>query len=241
MAEGISTALFATLEGIAVSVPAIAFYAYFRNRISRMSLEVAMASETLLDQFALGVRAVHPLANPPARRPSAHRPAAAKRAVTRTFSHAPPTFPRRRPNGPEPHAVAGRGVAAHHVLHDAGPFRLADRRGGGLRPTAHRPAALPSGDLALDRLVVAIDADGALSIGDACQDRKGRRDLVERPGEDPPEGAESLFGDPARNSHAGGHPRRSDVPYGTIRRVLQTAQDAGFVHFSLVVEREERP
>jgi len=69
LAEGISTALFATLEGIAVSVPAIAFYAYFRNRISRLSLEVAMASETLLDQFALGVRTVHPLANPPASSP----------------------------------------------------------------------------------------------------------------------------------------------------------------------------
>jgi biopolymer transport protein ExbB len=66
LAEGISTALFATLEGIAVSVPAIAFYAYFRNRISRLSLEVAMASEALLDQFALGVRAPHPLASPPA-------------------------------------------------------------------------------------------------------------------------------------------------------------------------------
>jgi biopolymer transport protein ExbB len=52
-----------------VSVPAIAFYAYFRNRIARLSLEVAMASESLLDQFALGVRAVHPLANPPASSP----------------------------------------------------------------------------------------------------------------------------------------------------------------------------
>jgi biopolymer transport protein ExbB len=69
LAEGISTALFATLEGIAISVPAIAFYAYFRNRISRLSLEVAMASENLLDQFALGARSVHPLANPVAPSP----------------------------------------------------------------------------------------------------------------------------------------------------------------------------
>jgi biopolymer transport protein ExbB len=62
LAAGISTALFATLEGIAISVPAIAFYALFRNRIARLSLEVAMASESLLEQFAPGVRAPHPLA-----------------------------------------------------------------------------------------------------------------------------------------------------------------------------------
>jgi biopolymer transport protein ExbB len=62
LARGISTALFATLEGIAVSIPAIFFYALFRNRIARLSLEVAMAAESLLEQFAPGVRSPHPLA-----------------------------------------------------------------------------------------------------------------------------------------------------------------------------------
>jgi biopolymer transport protein ExbB len=62
LAQGISTALFATLEGIAVSIPAIYFYALFRNRIARLSLEVAMAAETLLEQFSPGVRSIHPLA-----------------------------------------------------------------------------------------------------------------------------------------------------------------------------------
>jgi biopolymer transport protein ExbB len=62
LAGGISTALFATLEGIGVSVPAIAFYALFRNRIARLSLEVALAAEGLLEQFAPGVRSPHPLA-----------------------------------------------------------------------------------------------------------------------------------------------------------------------------------
>ncbi len=62
LAAGISTALFATLEGIAVSIPAIFFHAMFRNRIARLSLEVAMAAETLLEQFAPGVRVPHPLA-----------------------------------------------------------------------------------------------------------------------------------------------------------------------------------
>lgn len=61
LAAGISTALFATLEGIALSVPAIAFYAYFRNRIARLSLEVQVESEALLDLFAPAARAPHPL------------------------------------------------------------------------------------------------------------------------------------------------------------------------------------
>ena len=62
LAEGISTALFATLEGIALAIPAISFYALFRNRIARLSLEVEAAAESLLDQFVPGVRAPHPLA-----------------------------------------------------------------------------------------------------------------------------------------------------------------------------------
>ncbi len=62
LAAGISTALFATLEGIALSIPAIYFYALYRNRIARLSLEVALTAESLLDQFSPGVRAPHPLA-----------------------------------------------------------------------------------------------------------------------------------------------------------------------------------
>ena len=62
LAAGISTALFATLEGIALSIPAIYFYAVFRNRIARLSLEVALAAETLLEGFAPGIHAPHPLA-----------------------------------------------------------------------------------------------------------------------------------------------------------------------------------
>jgi biopolymer transport protein ExbB len=58
LASGISTALYATLEGIAISIPAIFFYALFRNRIARLSLEVGMTAEPLLDQFAPGVKAV---------------------------------------------------------------------------------------------------------------------------------------------------------------------------------------
>lgn len=62
LAAGISTALVATLQGIAVAVPAIAFYALFRNRIARLSLEIQVAAENLLEQFLPGLRAPHPLA-----------------------------------------------------------------------------------------------------------------------------------------------------------------------------------
>lgn len=62
LAKGISTALFATLEGIAVSIPAIYFYALYRNRIARLSLEVSLTAESLLEQFSPGVRSPHPLA-----------------------------------------------------------------------------------------------------------------------------------------------------------------------------------
>ena len=65
LAEGISTALFSTLLGIAVSIPAIYFYAVFRNRIARLSLEVAITAESLLEQFSPGVvrpTSMHPLA-----------------------------------------------------------------------------------------------------------------------------------------------------------------------------------
>ena len=39
VAEGISTALFITLEGVSLAVPAIFFFAFFRNRIATIALE----------------------------------------------------------------------------------------------------------------------------------------------------------------------------------------------------------
>ncbi len=56
LASGISTALYSTLLGIAISIPAIFFYAMYRNRIARLSLEVEMTAQPLLEQFAPGVR-----------------------------------------------------------------------------------------------------------------------------------------------------------------------------------------
>lgn len=61
LAAGISTALFATLEGIAISIPAIFFYAFFRNRISQISLDVEIASTEILEAIATGLRPEHPI------------------------------------------------------------------------------------------------------------------------------------------------------------------------------------
>ena len=100
LAEGISTALFATLEGIALSIPAIYFYALFRNRIARLSLEVGMTADMLLEQFAAGVRMSPPAAGAgpvPASSPPAHaHPFAVSAALAAASAHAsrpalPPT------------------------------------------------------------------------------------------------------------------------------------------------------
>jgi biopolymer transport protein ExbB len=48
LAEGISTALFTTLVGLAIAIPAIAAYNILRNRIARLVLEVGIVSEGLM-------------------------------------------------------------------------------------------------------------------------------------------------------------------------------------------------
>jgi len=51
LAEGISTALFTTLVGLAVAIPAIAAYNILRNRVSRLLLEIGVTSENLMSRF----------------------------------------------------------------------------------------------------------------------------------------------------------------------------------------------
>ncbi len=64
LAAGISTALFATLEGIAISIPAIYFHSWFRNRIARLSLQIETMAEQWLERFAPGVRQQAPAQGP---------------------------------------------------------------------------------------------------------------------------------------------------------------------------------
>lgn len=51
LAEGISTALFTTLIGLAVAIPAIAAYNLLRNKVTRLLLEVGVTSENLMSRF----------------------------------------------------------------------------------------------------------------------------------------------------------------------------------------------
>lgn len=51
LAEGISHALVVTLFGIGVSVPAIFFNAFFKNRITKITMDVAHIAEDLLTQM----------------------------------------------------------------------------------------------------------------------------------------------------------------------------------------------
>ena len=52
LAEGISTALFTTLIGLGIAVPAMVFYSILKNRIQRLVLEIGMVSEGLMSRFA---------------------------------------------------------------------------------------------------------------------------------------------------------------------------------------------
>ena len=52
LAQGISTALFTTLIGLGIAVPAMVFYSILRNRIARYVLEVGMVSEGLMSRFS---------------------------------------------------------------------------------------------------------------------------------------------------------------------------------------------
>ncbi|MHC4878221.1 MAG: MotA/TolQ/ExbB proton channel family protein [Planctomycetota bacterium] len=60
LAGGISSALFTTLEGLVVAIPAMVFYAILRNRIARFIMEVSMVSEGLMSRFAQAGRQQQP-------------------------------------------------------------------------------------------------------------------------------------------------------------------------------------
>jgi biopolymer transport protein ExbB len=51
LAMNISTALFTTLAGLAIAIPAIAVYNILRNRVQRLTLQVGVTSEELIERF----------------------------------------------------------------------------------------------------------------------------------------------------------------------------------------------
>ena len=57
VAEGISTALFITLEGVSLSVPAIFFFAFFRNRIAQMTMEATRVADRTINSLIAAAKA----------------------------------------------------------------------------------------------------------------------------------------------------------------------------------------
>jgi biopolymer transport protein ExbB len=53
LAGGISTALFTTLVGLFIAIPAIAVYNILRNRVARLVLDVGIVSEGLMSRFSV--------------------------------------------------------------------------------------------------------------------------------------------------------------------------------------------
>jgi biopolymer transport protein ExbD len=102
------------------------------------------------------------------------------------------------------------------------------------------PAALPGSDLTFDRLAVVLDAQGRLRTGGRALDETAAAAWWAEQAKTRRAGLETL-GEPGAAS--------DDLPtvvilsadraasYGAVRRTLTTAQDQGFVHFSLVVLR----
>ena len=52
LAGGISIALFTTLEGLGIAIPAMIAYSLLRNRVSRFVLEIGIISEGLMSRFS---------------------------------------------------------------------------------------------------------------------------------------------------------------------------------------------
>jgi len=77
VAGGISEALILTFEGVALSVPAIYFYAVFRNRVSSISVATVLQADEYLRHFAHAARSK----SPPTGAPTQAVPVAAQAAA----------------------------------------------------------------------------------------------------------------------------------------------------------------
>jgi biopolymer transport protein ExbB len=72
VAAGISEALILTFEGVALSVPAIYFFAVFKNRVAKISVETLLAADELVRRVSQQVKA-KPAGTPPAPTPQPAR------------------------------------------------------------------------------------------------------------------------------------------------------------------------
>jgi biopolymer transport protein ExbB len=78
LAEGISHALVVTLFGIGISIPAIFFNAFFRNRITRITMDVGHIADDLLTQMYHNSKKPAPPAGPTPAAPAAPTPSVAR-------------------------------------------------------------------------------------------------------------------------------------------------------------------
>ena len=60
VAVGISTALFITLEGITLAVPAIFFFAFFRNRVAQMTIEANRVADRTINSLVTAAKTNKP-------------------------------------------------------------------------------------------------------------------------------------------------------------------------------------
>jgi biopolymer transport protein ExbB/TolQ len=77
VSAGISEALITTAFGLLVAIPALMMYNYLTNRVEEMSVDIADASNELVDFFLKEGRFEEPLTNP-GTKPAAATSTAAK-------------------------------------------------------------------------------------------------------------------------------------------------------------------
>jgi biopolymer transport protein ExbB len=62
VAEGISTALFITLEGVTLAIPAIFFFSFFRNRIAVIAMEANRVADRVINSLVAAAKQTKPTA-----------------------------------------------------------------------------------------------------------------------------------------------------------------------------------
>jgi biopolymer transport protein ExbD len=99
------------------------------------------------------------------------------------------------------------------------------------------PAALPSRELSLDRLAVAIDAQGRLLADDGAREGRAAETWWDQQAEKRRAGKEALGGPVDELPTLVVVRADREASYGAVRRALVAAQERGFAHFTLIVKR----
>jgi biopolymer transport protein ExbD len=103
-------------------------------------------------------------------------------------------------------------------------------------PTA--PTALPGGEMALDRLPVALDTHGRLLYENVAREGPAAESFWANQADERRKGFGLLANAPKELPTLVVLRADKQVPYGKVRSALESAQIHGFGHFTLVVLRE---